>query len=72
MAAVPGGAGYLFVASDGGVFTYGDARFSGSTGGMTLAAPIVGIALDPLTLGYWLAGADGGVFAFDAPFDGAG
>jgi peptidoglycan hydrolase-like amidase len=38
-----------------------------------LAAPIVGIAATPDGKGYWLAGADGGVFAFgDAPFLGAG
>ena len=37
-----------------------------------LAAPIVGATFDPLTGGYWLAGADGScVFAFNAPFDGS-
>jgi hypothetical protein len=30
MAATPDGGGYWFVASDGGVFNYGDAIFSGS------------------------------------------
>ncbi len=33
---------------------------------------MVAIAADRATGGYWLAGADGGIFAFDAPFDGAG
>ena len=45
---------------------------TGSTGGMTLNAPVVGMAADPATGGYWLVGADGGVFAFGAPFFGAG
>ena len=35
------GGGYWLVASDGGIFTYGDAGFHGSTGGLALAAPIV-------------------------------
>ena len=33
MAATPDGKGYWLVASDGGIFTYGDAAFYGSTGG---------------------------------------
>ena len=36
--------GYWLVASDGGVFTFGDAPFLGSTGGMTLHKPIVSVA----------------------------
>jgi hypothetical protein len=56
--------GYWTVAADGGVFSYGDARFFGSLGGRRLAGPIVGIAATPSGRGYWLAGADGGVFAF--------
>jgi hypothetical protein len=32
------------MASDGGVFTFGDAGFFGSEGGTSLNAPIVGIA----------------------------
>jgi hypothetical protein len=43
MAESPAG-GYWMVASDGGVFTFGNARFYGSTGGQALNAPIVGIA----------------------------
>ncbi len=47
MAATPDGQGYWLVASDGGIFTFGDARFYGSTGAMTLNKPIVGMAPPP-------------------------
>jgi len=39
---------------------------------MTFTEWIVGIATDLATGGYWLVGADGGVFAFNAPFYGSG
>jgi hypothetical protein len=52
------------VASDGGIFNYGDARFFGSTGGTPLTKPIVGMASTPDGGGYWLVGSDGGIFAF--------
>jgi hypothetical protein len=32
------------VASDGGIFAFGDAPFYGSTGSLTLNKPIVGMA----------------------------
>ena len=69
----PAGApGYWMIASDGGVFSFGSARFRGSTGAIRLAAPIVGMLPTPSGNGYWLASADGGVFAFgDAPFLGS-
>ncbi len=41
------GAGYHEVASDGGIFAFGDAQFYGSMGGHPLNAPIVGIATTP-------------------------
>ena len=71
LASTADGGGYWLVASDGGVFSYGDAAFHGSTGGLTLVQPIVGMAADAATGGYWLVASDGGVFAFDAPFDGS-
>ena len=43
LAAVPGGGGYWEVASDGGIFSFGDAQFYGSMGGKPLNAPIVGM-----------------------------
>jgi hypothetical protein len=52
------------VASDGGVFSFGNAQFFGSTGGMVLNKPVVGIAATPSGGGYWLVASDGGVFSF--------
>jgi hypothetical protein len=64
--------GYWLVASDGGVFAYGDAGFYGSTGGITLNKPVVGMASTPDDRGYWLVASDGGVFAYgDAGFYGS-
>jgi hypothetical protein len=56
--------GYNLVASDGGIFSFGGSPFCGSTGGMALNAPIVGMAAANNTGGYWLAASDGGVFAY--------
>jgi len=64
MAPTPDGAGYWLVASDGGIFAYGSARFLGSTGALQLNRPIVGMAPTPDGGGYWLVASDGGVFAF--------
>jgi hypothetical protein len=44
MAPTPDGAGYWLVASDGGIFTFGDAPFFGSTGGSPINRPVVGMA----------------------------
>jgi hypothetical protein len=72
VAATPTGRGYWLAAADGGVFSFGDARFQGSTGGLDLASEIVGIAATPTGDGYWLAARDGGVSAFgDADYAGA-
>ncbi len=72
IASTPDGHGYWMVASDGGVFAFGDAPFEGSMGGKPLNAPVVAIASTPDGKGYWLVGADGGVFAFgDATFEGS-
>ncbi|MGH2720619.1 MAG: metallophosphoesterase family protein [Actinomycetota bacterium] len=64
--------GYWLVASDGGIFSYGNARFHGSTGNIRLNQPIVGMAATPSKQGYWLVASDGGIFAFgDAAFFGS-
>jgi hypothetical protein len=66
------GEGYWLVASDGGIFGFGDARFLGSTGAITLNRPIVAMAATPTGNGYWLAASDGGLFSFgDARFLGS-
>jgi hypothetical protein len=44
MVATGDGAGYWLVASDGGIFAFGDAGFLGSTGAIRLNQPIVGMA----------------------------
>jgi hypothetical protein len=64
MAPTPDGHGYWLVASDGGIFSYGDATFFGSTGSITLNKPIVGMAPTADGHGYWLAASDGGIFSY--------
>jgi uncharacterized protein YkwD len=72
VAPTPDDRGYWLVASDGGVFSFGDARFHGSTGALHLHQPIVGMAATPDGGGYWLVAADGGIFSFgDAHFYGS-
>src|SRR4051794_25550230 len=39
--------GYYLVAADGGIFSFGDAQFLGSTGSIKLNKPIVGMAVTP-------------------------
>ena len=72
MAANPVGGGYWLVASDGGVFGFGNARFYGSMGGRPLNEPIEGFATTSDGLGYRLVARDGGIFSFgDAQFYGS-
>ena len=68
-----GGAhGYYLSASDGGIFTFGNLPFCGSTGAITLNRPVVGTTGTPDAGGYWEVASDGGVFAFgDAAFYGS-
>jgi len=75
--ATPSGQGYYILISDGGVYSFGDAVFYGSTGGSRPGGhDLTGIALsynrNGQVNGYWLVGSDGGVFSFgDAPFLGS-
>ena len=72
MASTTDGAGYWLVASDGGIFSYGNAHFFGSTGAIHLNQPIVGMAPTPDGGGYWMVASDGGIFSYgDAPFFGS-
>jgi sugar lactone lactonase YvrE len=65
--------GYFMVASDGGVFAFGDARFAGSCpgiGGCSGAA--VAVMPDASGNGYWLVTQTGNVYTFgDASYFGA-
>jgi hypothetical protein len=74
IAVTPSGEGVWLVGADGGVFSVGAPAgnhsapppFFGSlpSVGVVPSAPIVGMAAAPGDTGYWLVGADGGVFAF--------
>jgi hypothetical protein len=70
-AALDDGTGYDEVDAKGDVATFGAATCYGDLTGTKLNQPIVGMAVDKTTGGYWLVGADGGVYAFNAPFDGS-
>ena len=71
-AAYPTGEGYYLAARDGGMFTFGDAQFYGSTGDIRLNRPVVGMRSTPSGNGYWFVATDGGIFSFgDAEFCGS-
>jgi hypothetical protein len=60
------------VASDGGIFGFGDAHFYGSTGAIRLRRPIVAMRATPTGRGYEFVADDGGIFTFgDARFFGS-
>jgi hypothetical protein len=64
--------GYRFVASDGGIFNFGNLQFFGSEGGSPLNKPMVGGASTCDNAGYWTVASDGGIFSFgDAKFFGS-
>jgi hypothetical protein len=73
----PSGNGYYILLADGGVHSFGDAVFYGSTGGNRPGGhDLTGIALSRDVFGrvngYWLVASDGGVFTYgDAPFLGS-
>jgi hypothetical protein len=72
MDSTPTGKGYWMVASDGGVFAFGDAIYRGSMGGRHLNKPVVDLARTPTGKGYWLVATDGGIFSFgDAQYRGS-
>ena len=68
----PPNSSYWMVASDGGIFTFGNAGFFGSAGGLPLVRPVVGMAPTHSKDGYWLVASDGGIFSYgDATFHGS-
>jgi hypothetical protein len=72
MAATPDGHGYWEVASDGGIFTFGDAGFYGSSGGVTIPGHVVAMVPTVDGRGYWMVTNLGAVFAFgDATYGGS-
>ena len=72
MAPTPTGVGYWLVATDGGIFTFGNAGYHGSTGASHLNESIVGMQPTTDGGGYWMVAGDGGVFTFgNAQFSGS-
>ena len=65
------GEGFWLLGRDGGVFSFGTARFYGSIGNIPLNKQIVAMAARPDGSGYWFVGSDGGIFAYKAPFWGS-
>jgi len=59
-----GTSGYWLVGTDGGIFSYGAAKFLGSTGNIKLNQPVVGMASTPDGRGYWMVASDGGIFSY--------
>jgi hypothetical protein len=74
MAAHPSGRGYWMVARDGGVFSFGAAKFKGSVVGQAgFLFPATAMASTPSGEGYWVLDAAGTAFTFgDAPVFGSG
>ena len=72
IASTKDGGGYWVAKGDGGIFSFGDAKFYGSAGGTATKEPAMGISPTTDHGGYFLAGADGGVFTYgDAAFQGS-
>ncbi len=65
--------GYFMVASDGGVFAFGDAHFAGSCPGIGgCSGSAVAVMPDHSGDGYWVVTTTGSVYTFgDAPYFGA-
>ena len=71
-AMTPDDQGLYLAGANGKVYVLlGDGKFQGDASSLPLNAPIVSMAVDPVTGGYWLVGKDGGVFSYGAPFFGS-
>jgi hypothetical protein len=66
IAVTPSGRGYWVMTDNFGVFSFGDAQFKGSAGGVG-HGPAVAIVANPAGDGYWEVAADGAVYGFGAP-----
>ena len=58
------GKGYWLFASDGGIFSFGDAQFYGSLGATKLTSPVVSMQRTATGKGYWMMTKDGRMFRF--------
>jgi hypothetical protein len=63
--------GFWLLGKDGGVFSFGTAKYYGSIGNLGGARQAVSMAADPDGEGYWFVGPDGGIYAYKAPFWGS-
>ena len=66
-AALDDGTGYYETDAQGDVAAFGAATCYGALTGLQLNQPIVGMAVDRNTGGYWLVASDGGVFCLQRP-----
>ena len=48
------------------MYRFGDAPSEGSEAGKHLSSPVTGLAANPASTGYWLLGAGGTVYGFNA------
>jgi hypothetical protein len=60
----PDGQGQWLTGGDGGIFTFGDAPFAGSSGSTALHFPISGMTPTADGQGYQMVGLDGGVLQY--------
>jgi hypothetical protein len=71
MSVTPDGGGHWRAATDGGIFSFGSARFFGSVGAR-LNKQVEGMTTASSGNGYWMVASDSGIFAFgDAGFHGS-
>ena len=66
MIATPNGGGYLLLASDGGLFSFGNSEFHGSLpgAGWCPGPTAIAFAQTPASGGYWMLLSDGQVVPF--------
>ncbi len=71
ISATPDSLGYWEVTAGGTVASFGDAVVTGTTSDTSPSNPVVGIATDDATGGFWLVTRDGQVLPHHAPYLGA-
>jgi hypothetical protein len=71
MAPTRDGRGYYITRGDGTVYGFGDALFAGGAVTAHFGSPVVAIASDRVTEGFWLLSANGGIYAYHAGYFGA-